>query len=99
MAAAAVRAGLTPTGYIAASALAAAAGTAPPVGSLTRDALSELMAARTQVKRFATNVNQAAKAVNSGAEPPEWLTRAVELTSRAVERVDEATVLLLRRLP
>ena len=55
---AAGRAGLTPTGYVGAVALAAARGTAPPAPSQNREALTELMAARAQVRRFGGNVNQ-----------------------------------------
>jgi uncharacterized protein (DUF1778 family) len=96
---AAARAGLTPTGYMAAAALAAARGTVPPVGSLTRDALAELMAARRALTAFATNVNQAARVLNSGGEEPEWLERAAELSSSAVGRINAATVELLARMP
>jgi len=55
---AAGRAGLTPTGYVGAVALAAARGTVPPAPSQSREALTELMAARAQVRRFGGNVNQ-----------------------------------------
>ena len=96
---AAARAGLTPTGYLAAAALAAARGTVPPVGSVTRDALAELMAARRALTAFASNVNQAAKVLNSGGEEPAWLGRAAELSSEAVRRVNAATVELLARMP
>jgi len=62
---AAGRAGLTPTGYVGAVALAAAGGTVPPVPSQSRQALGELMAARAQVRRFGGNVNQAVAALHS----------------------------------
>jgi hypothetical protein len=45
-------------------ALAAARGTVPPAPSQTRQALAELMAARTQLRRFGTNVNQAVAALH-----------------------------------
>jgi hypothetical protein len=48
---AAGRAGLTPTGYVGAVALAAARGTVPPAPSQSREALTE-------VRRFGGNVNQ-----------------------------------------
>jgi len=92
---AAGRAGLTPTGYVVA--LAVARGTAPPVPSQSRQALGELMAARAQVRRFGGNVNQAVAALNSTGEAPEWLGQAVQLTARAVARVDAAAELLMRR--
>jgi hypothetical protein len=60
----------------------------------TRQALAELMAARTQLRRFGTNVNQAVAALHTTGEAPEWLAPAVEVTARAVRRVDEAAVRL-----
>ena len=94
---AAGRAGLTPTGYVGAVALAAARGTVPPVPSASREALVELMAARAQVRRFGGNVNQAVAAFHSTGEAPEWLGTAVELATRAVRRVDAAAEALMRR--
>ncbi|RKS80663.1 hypothetical protein CLV35_0253 [Motilibacter peucedani] len=96
---AAERAGLTPTGYVAASAMATARGTTPPVGSVARDALGELMDARRALTAFATNVNQAAKVLNSGGEAPEWLARAAGLSGQAVRRIDKATIELMRKMP
>jgi len=97
--AAAGRAGLTPTGYAAAVVVAAARNTAPPVGGVSRDALGELMDARRALTAFATNVNQAARVLNSGGEAPEWLARAVGLSAGVVRRIDAATVELMARLP
>ena len=94
---AAGRAGLTPTGYVGAVALAAARGAVPPAPSQSREALTELMAARAQVRRFGGNVNQAVAALNSTGETPQWLAQAVELTSRAVRQVDAAAEALMRR--
>ena len=56
----------------------------------TREALLELMAARAQLRRYGDNVNQAARALNAGAEPPEWLEYAVGLTDRVVTTIDGA---------
>jgi len=95
--AAAGRAGLTPTGYLSAVGLAAARGTAAPASSQVREVLAELMAARAQVRRFGGNVNQGVAALHSSGVPPEWLRAAVELTSRAVARVDDAAEALIRR--
>jgi Bacterial mobilisation protein (MobC) len=83
-------AGLTPTGYAADAALAAAADASPPSTAPWRLALAELMAARGQVRRFGNNVNQAARALNALGEAPEWLDRAVAVTERAVARIDDA---------
>jgi len=94
---AAGRAGLTPSGYVGAVALAAAEGTVPPAPSASRQALGELMAARAAVRRFGGNVNQAVAALNSTGEAPPWLGQAVEATVRAVARVDAAAELLMAR--
>jgi hypothetical protein len=96
---AAGRAGLTPTGYVGAVALAAARDTVGPVPSASREALVELMAARAQVRRFGGNVNQAVAQLNSTGAAPEWLAGAVELTARAVVRVDAAAKQMMRRRP
>ena len=97
--AAAARSGLTPAGFAAEAALAAARGTTPPAAEPWREALLEVMAARTQVRRLGTNVNQAVRALHGTGEAPEWLDRAVALTARAVERLDGAAADLSRRLP
>lgn len=90
LAGAAHLAGLTPTGYAAEAALAAARQVAPPSTAPWRLALAELMAARGQVRRFGGNVNQAVRALHGTGEPLEWLAHAVAVTERAVARVDEA---------
>jgi hypothetical protein len=95
---AAARSGLTPSGFSAEAALAAARGTRPPDSEPWRGALTEVMAARAQVRRFGTNVNQAVRALHGNGEAPEWLGRAVALTSRAVEQLDGAAAELCRRL-
>jgi len=97
LAVAAAGAGLTPTGYVAEVALAAASGGPAPAASPEREALVELMQARVQLRRYGTNVNQAVAALHSTGEAPEWLERAVERTAQAVERLDRAAALLARR--
>jgi hypothetical protein len=94
---AADRAGLTATGYVGAVTLASAGGTAAPTPARTQQALTELMAARAQIRRLGGNVNQAVAALNSTGEAPDWLSHAVELTARAVRRVDAAAEQLMRR--
>ncbi len=96
---AATRSGLTPSGYAAEVALAQATESRPPEGDPLREVLVELMQARTQVRRFAVNVNQAVRELNSTCEPPERLGRAVELTTRAVARLDVAAQAVARRVP
>lgn len=97
VAAAADRAGLTTSGYVAAAALAAASGSEPPDVSGDRELLGELLQLRLAVRRYAVNVNQGVAALNSGAEAPVWLERAVAGCDRAVGRLDELTVRLLQR--
>jgi hypothetical protein len=95
---AARRGELTPSGYAAEAAVAAARGSEPPAAAPWRDALVELMAARAQVHRFGSNVNQAVRALNATGEPPERLALAVALAANAVAERDEAAVRLARRL-
>jgi len=96
--AAATRAGLTPTGYVATSAVAAAVGTEPP-GSPVREALRELMAARTAVNVVGGLVNQIARGINAGGEPDlDQISRAIAATRRTVARVDEAAAAVQGRI-
>lgn len=97
--AAAARAGLTPTGYIASAALAAATSTRPPVHSPARETLLALMAASTQLRRLAGNVNQAVAALNATGQAPVWLHAALRTTMAAVARVDAAAERAAERLP
>ena len=90
LAEAARAAGLTPTGYVAEAAIAAAREVQAPSTLPLREALVELMAARAQVRKFGTNVNQAVRELNGLGAPPDWLAQAVELTSRAVTRLETA---------
>jgi len=83
-------AGLTPTGYVAEAALAAANNTQTPTTAPWRTALLELMEARTQVRRIGTNINQATAAINATGDPPPWLRQALDITGRAVAHLDEA---------
>jgi hypothetical protein len=96
---AAKRSGLTPSGYAAEVALAFATESRPPEGDPLREALVELMQARTQVRRFAVNVNQAMGVLHRTGVAPEWLARATDLTTQAVAHLDAVTAKLARRLP
>ncbi len=97
---AATRAGLRPSSYVAAAALASARGAvAPTSDSEYRELLTELMQTRAAVRRYGTNLNQIAAAMNSGVtEPPVWLVAAVVGAERATARIDEAARLLSRGL-
>ena len=97
VAAAAARAGLTPSGYVAATALAVATGSRPPDASGDRELLAELLQARLAVRRYAVNVNQGIAALHAGVGVPVRLQRAAAGCDRAVDRLDELTALLLQR--
>jgi uncharacterized protein (DUF1778 family) len=92
---------LTPTGFTAMAAIAAADNTAgPATGTAARlkDLQRELFAARRAVNMFASNVNQAAAALNATGELPDWVTEAVRLCRTAVGRLDEVTGRIDRQL-
>ena len=97
---AAAQAGLRPSGYVAAAALASAQGAAPPTAhSESRELLTELMQARAALRQYGTNLNQIAAAMNSGVtEPPFWLAAAVAGAERATARIDQAASQLRRWL-
>ena len=73
VAAASQAAGLTPTGYVAEAAVAAAGDGEPPGTSPWRLALFELMDARSRVRRIGVNINQAARVLNATGDAPVWL--------------------------
>ena len=58
--------------------------------------MAELMAARAQLRRYGNNVNQIARILNAGGEPPESVSSALELTDRTVARIDSAVTDLSR---
>jgi hypothetical protein len=89
--------GLTPTGFVAESVLAAARGDESPSADERRQVVRELMQARAQLRRYGNNINQAARLLNAGGAPPEWLAHAVALTNRVVGDIDEAVQDLLAR--
>lgn len=97
---AAARAGLRPSSFVAATALASAQGAEAPASNVeTREVLAELMQTRLAVRQYGTNLNQIAAALNSGpAETPGWLAAALAGAERATDRIDEAARLLTRRL-
>lgn len=103
--AAAARSGLTATGFVASAAVAAARGTQPP-GSPVREALHELMAARTAVNVVGGLVNQIARAVHVAGLAGEdldvdlgvQLSRASAAVTRTAARVDEAASMVQGRI-
>jgi hypothetical protein len=90
LARAAGAAGLTPAGFATEAALAAARGGAMPNHGQLRQLLVELMAARTQVRRYGVNINQAVAQLHATGEAPGWLERATAGAERGVARLDAA---------
>ena len=91
---AAKRSGLTPSGFTAEVALAAArrAGQKPREDV---EAVRELMATRAQLRRYGNYLKQASRILKAGGGPPEWLDRAIALTDLVVVRIDKAVQGLL----
>lgn len=107
IAAAAARADLTPTGYVAEAALAAAHATAPPGGSLSAIGVSradlarlqrELFATRTAVALIGTNLNQAVAALHTVGRPPANLAQAADRCQQVLAALDALVAGIDRRL-
>lgn len=98
IAAAANRSDLSPTAYVGTAALAAARGTEAP-GAPIREALTELMQARTASVRIGVAVNKlAAKALAGGEVTAGELAGAGEAAARSVARVEAAAATVHRRI-
>jgi hypothetical protein len=98
LAAAAERAGLTPSGFLAAAGLAAAGLGPAPAQSVDRELLAELLRLRAAIRRYAVNVNQAVALMHSTGQTPIWLPQAVAGAHRAVVSADAATQRVARRM-
>jgi hypothetical protein len=99
---AASRAGMTPTGYAAHVALIAARDASASVHDASQEVLLELMACRAQLRRYGNNLNQAARILNAGGDPPAWLQQAIQLANTVVHRIDSTASTVAhagRRLP
>jgi uncharacterized protein (DUF1778 family) len=98
--AAADRAELTPSGYVARVAVAAAEAqtVAGTMGEELRLLQRELFAARRALNVLGSNVNQAAAARNASGVLPSWAAQAVRACVDTVRRVDEVTARIDRRL-
>jgi hypothetical protein len=100
--AAAARVGVTPTGFCAEAAVAAARGTPPASLDPAKETFAELQAelfdTRVAVGRIGTNLNQAVAALNATGEAPDWLGRAVALCEQRMDRLDEVIARVVRRL-
>jgi hypothetical protein len=98
IAAAAERARLTPSGFLAAAGLAAAGQGPAPSQSVDRELLAELLRLRAAIRRYAVNVNQAVALMHSTGHTPIWLPQAVAGAHRAVVSADAATQRVARRM-
>jgi hypothetical protein len=98
LAAAAERARLTPSGFLASAGVAAAGHGPTPSQSVDRELLAELLSLRAAIRRYAVNVNQAVALMHSTGETPVWLSRAVAGAHRAVVSADAATQRVARRM-
>jgi hypothetical protein len=88
---AAARAGVTPTSYVARSAVAVARGEVAPLPSSTGEVVRELVAARTQLVRYGTLLNQAVAKLNATGVAGADLGVAVDRCAAAVATVRAAT--------
>lgn len=96
--AAANRSDLSPTAYVGTAALAAATGTEAP-GAPVREALTELMQARTAAVRIGVAVNKlAAKVLAGGDATAAEVSAAAASSSRVVARVEAAASMVHRSL-
>jgi hypothetical protein len=95
---AAERIGITPSGFCAEAALAAARGLTPPGGlmpgtGITREELASLQRtlfeAQTTVNIVGRNLNQAVAALNATGITPVWLDRAVRSCERSADALTE----------
>jgi hypothetical protein len=96
---AAERSGLTISGYAASASLAAAAGKPAPDDRQTEHLLAELMATRAQLRRYGNNVNQTARTLNAGGDPPERPTDVIALERPSRPNIDRAVQDLLLEEP
>jgi hypothetical protein len=97
--AAAEAAGLTPTGYAGNAAVEKARERAVPDLSPLRTAVAAVVAARTAINKFGSNVNQAVAALHATGEAPVWLGEAVAVCARAVAAAEDAMRELRRQVP
>jgi hypothetical protein len=88
----------TPSSYAADMAVAVAMGRLTPIPTAYREELRELVDARLALTRIGTNLNQIARTLNTGGDvTQEQLRAVVDRVNEAVQRVDEATIVNMRR--
>lgn len=105
LAAAAQRAQLTTTSFVAEAALTAARNLpspADPAAGITRAELAELQrelfAARSEVARVGNNLNQATKVLNKHGQAPTWLDETVAHCDATLAHIDDVTSEVDRQL-
>lgn len=96
---AASRAGLAKGAFAAEATLAAARGSAVPVGGPWRDALVELMRAAGLVRRIGVNLNQVVARLNATGQRGEDFGPAAQMCHRVIRRLDEAAEQVRRSIP
>jgi hypothetical protein len=88
----------TPSSYAADVAVAVAMGRLTPIPLNYREELRELVDARLALTRIGTNLNQIARTLNAGGDvTQEQLEAVLQRVREAVRRVDEATIVNMRR--
>ena len=95
----AASAGLARGAFAAEVALAAARGVQARSASPLREALGELMAAASLVRRIGTNLNQAVARLNTTGQPGADLLPAAEFCARVIRHLDEAAEEVRRNIP
>ncbi|WP_439940043.1 plasmid mobilization protein [Streptomyces sp. BBFR115] len=91
-------AGLTVSGFLARSALAASRDLERAAAAIAgdRELITELFAARRYLGHVSNNLNQMARALNSGGKPT-GVGSVLAATGQAVQRVQQATDQLIAR--
>jgi len=89
--------GLTPTGYVASTAVAVARGQVRPVPSGVGDVVRELVEARLQLVRYGVLLNQAVARLNATGQVDGSLVAAAQRCDAATASVRAATERLGRR--
>lgn len=88
--------GLSVGAFAAQAAVAVARGQITPIPTDDRERLAELVHARVALSRIGTNLNQLARAANSGASvPAAQLDVVLDRVQRAVARLDDASVRMM----
>ncbi|MFD8321412.1 MobC family plasmid mobilization relaxosome protein, partial [Kitasatospora purpeofusca] len=95
---AAEKAGLTPGGYTAAAAMAAAASTDPNAAVADyRRGIQELMESNRQLGAVGNNLNQVAHFLNAGGQPAADLRQLLQRVEASISAVDDAVAWMVRR--